>query len=228
MSNPLISFVVPTKNRLEWLPECLSGLLAQSVSDIEVIVVNDGSDDGTKELLEDFYAKDARVKIIHNPESIGGGLSRNKGNEAATAPIIAVCDDDDFYTQDRAEHTLEFFKKFPEGVMMNAPYIQVGYFNQMIEKFDGVPFDEEEFKKTGSPNFFCHPTAAYTKKDIMELGGYKAENKDFTDDYQLVQDWLKAGKKIGFMPGHYLCGHRVLPTSMMTKFRGFDPKWVSK
>jgi glycosyltransferase involved in cell wall biosynthesis len=228
MSEPLISFVVPTKNRVEWLPECLSGLLTQSVNDVELVVVNDGSDDGTKELLDDFYAKDPRVKVIHNESSIGGGLSRNRGNEVATAPIIAVCDDDDFYTQDRAEKTLEFFKKFPEGVMMNAPYVQVGYCNEMIQRFDGAAFDESGFKSNGAPNFFCHPTAAYTKKDILEIGGYKPENKQFTDDYQLVQDWIKAGKKIGFVPGHYLCGHRVLPNSMMSEFRGFDPAWVGK
>lgn len=228
MSEPLISFVVPTKNRIEWLPECLSGLLAQSIHDVEVVVVNDGSDDGTKDLLDSFYAKDERIKIIHNEISIGGGLARNRGNEMATAPIIAVCDDDDVYTTDRAERTLEFFKKFPEGVMMNAPYVQVGYFNEMIQRFDGEPFDEKMWKETGAPNFFCHPAAAYTKKDILEIGGYKAENKEMTDDYQLVRDWLAAGKKIGFMPGHYLCAHRVLPDSMMAQFRGFDPVWVSR
>lgn len=228
MSNPVISFVVPTKNRIEWLPECLAGLLSQSVKGIEVVVVNDGSDDGTRELLNEFYAKDPRVKIIHNETSIGGGRARNRGNESATAPIIAVCDDDDFYPQDRAEKTLEFFKKFPEGVMMNAPYVQVGYCNEMVQRFDGELFDEAGFKQHGAPNFFCHPTAAYTKKDIVEIGGYKAETSSFTDDYQLVQDWIRAGKKIGFMPGQYLCGHRVLPTSMMSGFRGFRPEWVGK
>lgn len=228
MSKPLISFVVPTKDRVEWLPECLAGLLAQTVHDVEVVVVDDGSTDGTKELLDSFYASEARVKIIHNFSSIGGGLSRNKGNEIAAAPIIAVCDDDDVYTQDRAENILEFFKQNPKGVMMNAPYIHIGYCNEEIQKFDGLAFDEAEFKRSGAPNFFCHPTAAYTTKDILEIGGYKAETADMTDDYQLLKDWIKAGKKVGFSAGHYLCGHRVLPGSMMARMRGFDPAWARR
>lgn len=230
MPNPLISFVVPTYNRNEWLAECLSGLLSQTVKEVEVIVVDDASDDGTDKLLE-YYKTDERVKIIRNDKNIGGGLSRNAGNSIASAPIIAVCDSDDLYPTNRAEVTLEFFKKYPEGVMMNAPYVRVGYCNETLRSFDGLPFDEELFKKTGAINFFCHPSAAYTKKDIEEIGGYKAEiteGQGITDDYQLVCDWIKAGKKIGMVPDHYLCLHRVLPNSMMSKFRGFEPSWAGK
>lgn len=224
---PLVSFVVPTYNRVEWIAECLSGLLSQTVKDIEVIVVDDASDDGTKELLESFYAKDPRIKIVRNETNLGGGLSRNVGNKVASAPIIGVCDSDDAYPVNRAECILQFFKENPEGVMMNAPYVQVGYCNEILEKFEGLGFDDGLFKETGAVNFFCHPAAAYLKKDIDEIGGYKAEHKGATDDYQLVQDWIKAGKKIGLFMGHYLCLHRVLPNSMMTKYRGFDPAWVN-
>ena len=228
MTTPLISFVVPTKNRIEWLPECLDGLLAQNVGDIEVVVVNDGSDDGTKELLDNHYAVDPRVKVIHNDKSIGGGLSRNRGNQMASAPIIGVCDDDDCYPPNRAEQTLEFFKKYPSGVMMTAPYVQIGYCNETMESFDGQPFDVEAFKKNGEVSYFCHPAAAYTKKDIEEVGGYKAENAKETDDCQLLRDWINAGKQIGLLQGYFLCFHRVLPDSMMTRFRGFRPEWAAR
>lgn len=223
---PKISFVVPTKNRVEWLPECLSGILAQSVSDIEVIVVNDGSTDGTKELLDEHYALDPRVKIIHNETSKGAGNARNQGNAIATAPIIGVCDDDDIYPIQRAERILKFFEEHPEGVMMNAPYLRIGYKNEVLECFDGIAFDEEAFKKDGAINFFCHPAAAYLKKDIDAIGGYKPETDKLTDDVQLVYDWIKAEKKIGFMAGEYLCMHRVLPDSIMAKHRGWQPEWA--
>lgn len=228
MPNPLISFVVPTKNRIEWLPECLSGLLAQSVKDIEVIVVNDGSDDGTKELLDNFYAKDPRVKIVHNAESVGAGRARNMGNQLASAPIIGVCDDDDIYPTERADRIIKFFETHPDGVMMTAPYMRIGYCNQIMEPFDGLPFDEDAFKNDGSINYYCHPAAAYMKKDIEAIGGYKPETDKLTDDVQLVHDWIKAGKKIGLMAGEYLCFHRVLPTSIMAKHRGFKPEWATR
>lgn len=222
---PLISFVVPTRNRLEWVAECLGSLLGQSVKEIEVICVDDASDDGSRTLIEWMAKRDPRLTIVTNAERQGGGKSRNIGNLKAQADIIAVCDDDDVYPVERAEKILQFFKEAPAGVMMNAPYVQVGYYNQILENFDGHPFDAERFKADGSVNYFSHPTAAYRREDILAVP-YKAETGNMTDDYQLLQDWIASGRTIGFAPGEYLCMHRVLPKSMMAEHRGFDPAWV--
>ena len=224
---PKVSFVVPTKNRVEWLAECLSGLLCQTVKEIEVVVVNDGSTDGTKEFLDDFWSKYENIKIIHNPVSVGGGMSRNIGMEAASADIIGVCDDDDVYPLERASKILEFFEKHKEGCMMNPPYVHVDYFNTIIERFDGKSFDYEAFKK-GEEVYFCNPGAAYLKKDMQEIGGYPSESVLGTDDIQMLKKWVDSGKKVTYYPPNYLCMHRVLPDSMMVKFRGFDPNWNSK
>lgn len=225
---PKISFVVPTHNRIQFMPECITGLLGQTVDDIEVVIVNDGSTDGTKELLDNYYTKIPKVMVIHNEKSIGAGSSRNKGIEAASGEIIAVCDDDDIYPTTRAERILKFFKDVPAGAMLNAPYIRIGYNNEILEKFEGCHFDHDAFKKDKSISFFCHPAAAYTKKDILEIGGYKSETKEKTDDFQLVEDWIAAGKKIAFDQEEFHCLHRVLPTSIMASMRGFNPKWVRK
>ena len=226
MAQPLVSFVVPTRNRVEWLPECLSGLLAQSVSDIEVIVVNDASTDGTRELLEEYFRADPRVMVVHNAVVRGAGLSRNIGNAMANAPWIGVCDDDDCYPQNRAEIILAFAKAHPEGAMMTAPYVRIDYFDKVIKRFEGRDFDEEAFKAGKGISFFCHPACAYRKADILEIGGYKAETKDKTDDLQLVEDWIAAGKKILYEPEHFLVMHRVLPHSVMSQMRGWEPEWV--
>lgn len=226
---PLISFVMPTKNRVAWFPECVYSLLSQTEKDIEIVIVNDGSTDGTKDLLDNFYRKfDSRIVIAHNDESIGAGMSRNKGIDLATAPIIGVCDDDDIYDADRAKHILEFFEKNPKNVMMNAPYQRIGFNDEPLEEFTGMEFDEDLFKKTGAITFFSHPTAAYTKEDILSIGGYKSETKTETDDYQLVKDWIAAGKKIGFDGRYLVCGHRVMPSSIMASMRGYDPAWAGK
>jgi len=228
MKNPLVSFVVPSRDRIEWVAECVSGLLAQTLDEIEVVIVNDGSIDGTKEFLNEWLGDNKRVQIYHNEKSVGGGLSRNKGNELAKAPLIAVCDDDDCYPIQRAERVVEFFEKYPEGHMMTAPYVRIGYDNDVLEYFNGEHFNEKLFKETGSVNYFCHPGCAYTKKDILEAGGYKAETKLQTDDLQLVYDWIHAGKKITIQEGEYLCMHRVLPHSMMARMRGFKEEWGGK
>lgn len=228
MDKPLISFVLPTFNRVEWVGEAMQGLLMQTVKDIELIVVDDASTDGTDELLNWFADKDKRVKLIFNATNQGAGRSRNIGNGIASADIIGVCDSDDVYPDCRAEETLKFFKEHAYGpIMMTAPYVRVNYFGQNTEDFNGEDFNEKLFKETGSINYFCHPVAAYMKKDITEIGGYKPETTGLTDDYQLVRDWIAAGKKIGFAGEQYLCGHRVLPNSIMAKQRGFRPEWVA-
>lgn len=225
---PKISFVLPTHNRIEWVGECLQSLMDQTEKDIEIIVVNDGSTDGTKEFIDEWATKDPRIKVIHNEESKGGGVSRNIGADAATSEIVGVCDDDDVYPEDRAEATLRWFAENPNSELVNFPYVRVDYFNTPIETFYGAPFDHDAFKKDGTVNYFCNPTVAYKKSSALETGGYRAEKDGMTDDIQFVANWIKAGKKIDFDNRIFGVMHRVLPSSMMAKLRGFRPEWAQK
>jgi glycosyltransferase involved in cell wall biosynthesis len=220
-----LSFVVPTKDRLEWIGECLVSLMNQTEKDIEIVIVNDGSTDGTKEFLDDWAVKDPRVKVIHNETSLGCGKSRNIGAEAATGEIVASMDDDDEAPNDRAEATLRWFSEHPESELVNFPYVRVNYFGEVTETFLGSEFDYEGYAKTGNPNYFSNASAAMKKKSFTEVGGYPSETKELTDDYQFVKNWVTAGKKIDFDKRIFGVMHRVLPNSMMVGFRGWDPKW---
>lgn len=226
--SPKLSFVMPTHNRIEWMPACLESLLNQTEQDIEIIVVNDNSDDGTKEFLDEYAKQDARVIVVHNSENQGGGRSRNIGMNHASAPIICVCDDDDYYPDDRAAVTLRWFQENPQSELVNFPYIRIGYFDEHLEPFFGSKFDEETYKKDGTINYFCNPSVAYKTAAGLEVGGYPPETKEMTDDVQFVKNWINAGKKIDFDNRAFACLHRVLPTSMMVKQRGWSPDWVSK
>lgn len=231
MPDPKLSFVLPTRNRLEWIGESLQSLLSQTIKDFEVVVVDDASDDGTKEFLDEWASKFPQVKIIHNETPQGGGKSRNIGMEAASAPIIAVCDDDDIYPNERAELTLKWFEEHPESELVNYPNKQIGYFNETLEDFEGSLFNYDDYQK-GLDTYFCNPSCAFKKKSAQEVGGYEAENittgTRITDDLQFVDKWIKAGKKIDFDDRYFMCFHRVLPNSMMAKIRGWKPEWAQK
>lgn len=223
---PKVSFVVPTKNRVEWLAECLVSLLGQSVSDIEVVVVDDGSTDDTEAFMEDWACKDSRVVYIRNEVSEGAGPSRNKGAQAAKADIICIMDDDDAAIAERAELAIKWFQEHPDSELVNFPYVQVGYCNNIIEPFYGEPFDEQKFKETGEVTYFANPTVAVKKASLLQVGGYPKETPDKTDDVQFVTKWIESGKKIDFCPGDPVLLHRVLPKSMMANLRGFRSEWV--
>lgn len=223
---PKLSFVVPTKNRVAWIGECLVSMMEQTDPDIEIIVVNDGSNDGTKEFLDDWAVKDPRVKVIHNEESIGAGKSRNLGASVASSDIICVMDDDDVAIQDRAEVTIRWFNEHPESEMVNFPHMRIGYFGEHLKPFWGTEFNEEEFKKTGNISYFSNPSCAYRKSSAEQMGGYPSETKSMTDDFQFVKNWIESGKKIDFDNRAFVTYHRVMPESIMAKMRGWKPEWT--
>lgn len=228
MSKPLISFCLPTFDRIEWVGECIQSLMDQTEKNIEIIIVDDASTDGTKEFLEDWAVKDPRVKVIINEKNIGAGNSRNIATSAAESDIVAICDSDDVYPNDRAESTLRWFSEHPESELVNFPYVRIGYLGEILENFYGAPFDHEAYKKDGSITHFCNPSVAFKKKSADEMGGYQAEKEGLTDDAQFVKNWVTAGKKIDFDNRIFGVCHRVLPHSIMSKQRGFKPEWATK
>lgn len=228
MTKPLISFVMPVFNRLEWLGEAVSSVLSQTEQNIELIIVDDCSDDGSWEFMNDWLKDEKRVKLFRNEKNLGAGPSRHKGAELAQADILCICDSDDVNVDERAKKTLEWFEKNPESELVTFPYVSVSYTNEILQNFDGEKFDYETYEKTGYINYYCNPSAAVKKKAYFETKGYEKENDKETDDRQFVRNWLKAGKKIDFCFGDALILHRVLPDSMCVKFRGFNPDWVQK
>lgn len=227
-----ISFVMPCYNNLAWLGESIQSVLMQTEKDIELVIVNDGSTDGTKEFLDDWAAKFPNVKVIHNETNLGAGMSRNIGAEAASAPIIAITDGDDLCADERAALILRHFELNPESELVTFPYLSIGYYNERMESFDGEPFNYEAYEKTGAVNYYCNPSSAIKKESLVAIGGFGkeefSETVRKTDDQIFIDKWLKAGKKIDFQGGAYVLFHRNLPNSMMSKIRGWKPEWATK
>jgi len=226
MEQPKISYICPTFNRVEWLAECIQSLRASTVKEVEIIIVDDCSTDGTDELLDWFLRVDDRIKVIKNEKNMGAGESRTIGHHAASANIIGICDSDDVYPEERSQMILDWFEKNPDAELVNFPYVRVGYFNEIMEQFKGAPFDEERFKKDGMVNYFCNRSVAVKREAVLAVP-YKKEAEGQTDDYGFVKDWIEAGKKIAFAKGDPIVMHRVLPTSVMAKFRGWKKEWSS-
>lgn len=224
---PLISFCLPTYNRLEWIAEAVSSVLSQTYENIELIIVDDGSTDGTWEFLNEWLGENSKVRLYRNEVNMGAGPSRHKAAELALGEIICICDSDDVNTVDRAEETVKWFEENPKSELVNFSYVSVGYNNEVLEQFEGSEFDHDLYEKEKHVNYYCNPSVGVKKSSYFETEGYKKETETETDDSQFVRNWIKAGKKIDFSSKTLLC-HRVLPDSMMVGLRGFDPKWVEK
>ncbi|MDR1168416.1 MAG: glycosyltransferase [Heliobacteriaceae bacterium] len=94
-NKPKVSVVVPIYNVEKYLHECVDSILAQTLPDIEVILVDDGSPDGCPQIVDEYAAKDPRVVAIHQPNS-GYGVAVNNGVSAATGEFIGIVESDDF------------------------------------------------------------------------------------------------------------------------------------
>ncbi|MEI7682145.1 MAG: glycosyltransferase family 2 protein, partial [Betaproteobacteria bacterium] len=98
----LISVVIPTHNRSERLRQAIESVRTQGWKDLEIIVVDDASTDGTPALMEDLSKLEPRIRYIRNTVALGGGGARNAGIAAARGEYVAFLDDDDlaFFASD--------------------------------------------------------------------------------------------------------------------------------
>lgn len=96
---PLISVIVPVYRVERYLDKCVSSILSQTYEDLEVILVDDGSPDGSGAICDRWAEKDSRVRVIHQANA-GGGAARNAGLDIARGDLIAFVDSDDYIAPD--------------------------------------------------------------------------------------------------------------------------------
>lgn len=91
----LLSVIVPAYNAQEWLPQCLNSILVQTYRNLELIVVDDGSTDGTGELCDGYALRDPRVRVLHMPNG-GPGVARKTALDSSRGGWVAFVDSDDW------------------------------------------------------------------------------------------------------------------------------------
>lgn len=164
---PKVSVVIPVCNVEKYLRECIDSALHQTLKDIEIICVDDGSTDGSPAILDEYAAADPRVKVIHKPNA-GYGQTMNVGMKAATGEFIAILESDDCIRPDMYEvlyraaqkHKLDFVKSDHEvfvgepeertftympigrdksqyGRVIN-PYLELDIFNARMQTWSGL------------------------------------------------------------------------------------------
>ena len=93
---PEVSVIVPVYNVAKYLRQCMDSLVGQTLRDIEIICVDDGSTDGSGPILDEYAAKDSRIRVIHQANA-GAGAARNVGLDMATGEYLFFCDPDDWF-----------------------------------------------------------------------------------------------------------------------------------
>lgn len=110
-SPPTVSVVIPTYNRERWLPRSIGSVQQQSFADWELLVVDDGSTDGSWAMLQAMAAEDSRIRPMKNLRTKGVSGARNTGIDAARGEFVAFLDSDDEWYTDHLDQSLECFAR---------------------------------------------------------------------------------------------------------------------
>ncbi len=118
---PKISILIPCYNSEKYLSQCINSVVNQSLKNIEILVINDGSTDSTLDIIKQFADKDNRIKIIDKPNE-GYGKSMNRGLDAATGEYVGIVEGDDWVDADMFETLVKIADKHDADVVKGDFY----------------------------------------------------------------------------------------------------------
>ena len=210
----MISVIVPVYNVEEYLEECLESIRQQTFTDIEVILVNDGSTDGSREICEQYCEKDSRFRLI-NQENQGQSVARNRGVKESVGQYIMFVDSDDVINTSVLEVLLPYMKMDVDIVECRMTRNKEEFF---LNRTSTIAFEGNAkkailnciaFKEVK----FCAFTKLY-RREIVEKVPF-LEGYIYEDLYTGI-NYLKHIRKIIVvdLAGYY---YRVRPNSTMTQ-----------
>ena len=188
----LVSVVTATYNMARYLGETLDSILCQDYSDLEILVVDDGSTDETQEILQN-YESEPRVKIIHQSNS-GQTIAKNRGIRESTGEFIAFCDADDCWRSDKLSCQIP---RFSDSEGIGVVFSDVSYMDENGEPKNIKPMSKKGGRITAAllvDNFIPFPTAVVRGEILDERGGFN-EDLSMSIDYDL---WLWISLKYDF------------------------------
>ena len=127
-ASPKVSVIVPVHNTAPWLDRCVESVRAQTLRDIEIILVENRSTDASPELCDAYPAADARIRVLHLAEA-GLSRARNAGLAVATAPYVGFVDSDDYIEPD-------MFRRLYDAAVESGAQIAYG---DLIYEEEGTP-----------------------------------------------------------------------------------------
>lgn len=190
MTVPAVSVIMPVRNGERWLAEACRSVLAQTLAEIELIVIDDGSDDGTPGIVEALAAGDARIRLVRQPPE-GLVCALNLGLRMAAAPLIARLDADDIMLPNRLARQVGF-------LAANAMTLLVGTWAYTIdEQGNRIGCLEPETDPhrlaaiLAERNPIIHSTVMMRADQVRAIGGYRS-SCEAAEDYDL---WLRLAER---------------------------------
>jgi glycosyltransferase involved in cell wall biosynthesis len=186
---PRVSVIMPVFNGAEFLRAAIDSVLAQTFRDFDLLVVDDGSTDGSAAIVRSY--NDPRVRLLQQPHQTGISASLNAGIAASTGPLIARQDADDRSMPERFERQLAFFDRHPQlaiagtqGIIIDEQHRRRGTIERPVEP---VSVKWHSLFET----VFIHTSVMYRRDVVVACGGYIDRPRPFTEDFALWSEMLR-------------------------------------
>ena len=218
MRDPLMTVLMPAYNAEKYIAEAIVSILNQTFTDFELLIINDGSTDNTKKLIERFT--DERIRLI-NQTNQGISAALNIGLLNAKAGIIARFDADDICYPERLEKQYIFLAQHRDYVLAGSDAEYIDENGEFVFESVLAGYTDEEIRNlpyTVCP--FYHPTVAYRKDAIIEAGMYDVNAHSF-EDHLLWRRVIQLGKVHNIK--ECLIKYRYNPDSIT-----IDERWRTK
>lgn len=182
----IISVIIPVYNASAYLPQCIDSIMQQSLDNIEIIFVNDGSTDGSGDICDMYAARDERIIVIHKKNE-GPVLARNEGLMRSTCEYIAYVDADDWLETNMLERLYQTMLEQDVDIVMCGRYEDIGNTHRIVNH--GIPegrYSKGELLKKVYPNMIVNG-------DFFEWGLFpgmwdKLWKRNSLTEYQMAVD----------------------------------------
>jgi glycosyltransferase involved in cell wall biosynthesis len=192
-SLPLVSVILPVYNAERFLRTAIESILNQTYRNLELIIVNDCSRDGSLSIALEMASRDKRVRVLSNPENIKLSRSLNRAIESSKGMYLARMDADDVSSPLRIERQVRVLEENQEIAIVGCNIAIIDETGQRIGHRNYYSSDDEIRKKIFFFSPFCHPAIMIRKQIIDQTGAYD-HSYNPAEDYELYFRLGKMGK----------------------------------
>jgi glycosyltransferase involved in cell wall biosynthesis len=192
LKRPSITVLLPVYNAEPYLAQALQSVLAQTYGDFEVIVVDDGSTDGSREIITRYAREESRIRVIAR-ENRGLVQSLNEGLSQATGEYVARMDADDVCLPERFSKQVTFLRTNPDHVVVGSSFIYIDEHGAETRRHACFVNDVTIRHALPVEGSIRHPSAMLRTRALLEIGGY-SDHYFAAEDYDLVRRLAHVGQ----------------------------------
>jgi glycosyltransferase involved in cell wall biosynthesis len=203
MSEPVVSYIVPSYNYADYIGQTIDSLLKQTFTDIEVVVIDDCSTDHSREVIRSF--RDPRLRVIENERNLGGSLSFNRALEAARGRFIGNLDSDDWASPERTSLQLDVVASDPR-IQVVGTWVDIvdanGRRHAMADAIEASTNQDHDFNLVDTWNFknlLCRSSTLVDRRFHERFGTFEP-GMVRAPDYELWTRPLGTDVRYGLVP----------------------------